>query len=217
MIEVYFYIPVNEVDNAVECGLKLSQWHNREVFIGGDLKRCISTLLNPRDDMKRYRSDHFRCLKLELPPARCYAADSCLYSIGSNHAEVMRLYMKSIIPLSEYGFGTYRLPECLVTTTVLPDQISILKKGLDSPILFANSEELYINNVIEAYRESHDHFNDTMLYCFYSRLADQGWMAKIEDVESRMAVFTGRGAGDTVTLRIPDIAEYSVCEQGTDG
>ena len=34
MVEVYYYVPIEELENAVECGLKLSKWYDKEVLIG---------------------------------------------------------------------------------------------------------------------------------------------------------------------------------------
>jgi hypothetical protein len=64
MVEVYYYIPVEEAENAVECGLKLSRWFEKEVMLNGESKKCISTLLNPRDDLNKFKSAEMNCIKL---------------------------------------------------------------------------------------------------------------------------------------------------------
>ena len=46
MVEVYYYVPIEELENAVECGLKLSKWYDKEVLIGLERTKCISALLN---------------------------------------------------------------------------------------------------------------------------------------------------------------------------
>lgn len=205
MVEVYYYVPVEEVESAVECGLKLSKWHNKEVNIEADRKKCMSALLNPKDDIEKYKSDSFRCVKLEVFSGYCYAADKYLYDVGLNHPEIMDLYYKSIIPVEKYTFGLYRLPECLVTSTVLGDQISILDKRLDSPVLFDNSEELYINNIIEDYKEKYPGFNDIMLYYFYCNLERKGKMRKIEDRGKSTVVFQDKETGRVFTIKKPGI------------
>ena len=208
MIEVYYYLPSGEVDNAIECGLKLSRWFDKEVVINGDLKKCMSCLLNPKDDIIKYRSENLTCIKFELPPNYCFVADKCLYEAGQAFPEVMDLYMKSIKPLGEYMFGSYRLPECLVTATVIPGQISYLNKTLDIPVLFGNSEELYINNMIETYKEKYDDFSDTILYHFYVKLAESGVVEKYEECNSGITVFVDRNSGKSTVLRIPDMTKY---------
>lgn len=208
MVEVYYFIPAKQADNAVDCGLKLGDWFDREVVIDGVLKKCISTLLNPRDDHMKYSSPEYKCLKLQLAPKYCRIADSLLYRAGLSFNDIMKLYEKSVIPVENYTFGSYRLPECLVASTVIGDDIEILDKRLDSPILYSNSEELYLNNIIEGNKELHGNFSDTLLYFFYSRLADEGKLRKTEDQTCRMAVFEDLRDGRIYTVRIPDTKEY---------
>ncbi|MCX7920789.1 MAG: hypothetical protein N3B21_02010 [Clostridia bacterium] len=208
MVEVYYYIPVNEVDNAVECGLKLSKWAEKEVTIDGESRKCISALLNPKDDMEKYKSADYKCVKLELPHKYCFMADRHLYEVGKKSPTVMDMYTGSIIPIENYIFGSYRLPECLVITTVIAGQISILGKRLDSPVLFNNSEELYINNIIESYKEEHDDFNDCLLYNFYCKLAEIGKADKIEDTDNKIAVFIDRARRRAFTIKTPNIYDY---------
>lgn len=208
LVEVYFYLPSDKAGEIVECGLKLSDWYSREVRIDGDVKKCLSALLNPKDDIEKYKSSEYKCVKLELSPNYCFAADKYLYLAGQNSPEIMEMYEKSVIPVKEYIFGSYRLPECLVTSTVIAGHISVLDKRLDSPVLFDNSEDLYINNILEAYKEEHDDFNDCLLYNFYSKLAEAGKVDKIEDVEKRIAVFIEKSSGKAVTVKIPDFGQY---------
>lgn len=208
MAEVYFYVPAGEAGNAVECGLKLSRWYDKEVCIDGCNRKCMSALLNPRDDMAKYRSSEFQCLKLDIPSKYCFVADGCLYRVGLKSSEVMKLFERSILHLENYTFGLYRHPECLITTTVLAEQISILGRKLDSPILFDNSEDLYVNNIIEIGREEHDDFNDAMLYYFFCSLAASGKIDKIEDNENKIAVFIDRRINKAYTIKIPCLDKY---------
>ncbi len=207
MVEVYYYIPAEEVDNAVECGLKLSKWYDRETLIEGDTKKCISALLNPRDDMEKYKSENLKCLKLEFSPKYCFVGDRYLYRVGQKYPQVMEIYERSIIPVEKYKFGSYRLPECLVTSTVIPGQVTKMDRRLDSPVLFDSSERLYINNIIETYREGHDEF-DVMLYCFYSKLSEDGRLQKMEDEEQGIVVFIDNVMDKVYNLKVPDISQY---------
>ncbi|HOM01877.1 MAG TPA: hypothetical protein PLH43_03510 [Acetivibrio sp.] len=205
MVEVYYYIPKEEVENAVECGLKLSEYFDKEVIIENTKMKCISALLNPKDDMEKYRSEGLRCVKLELPSEYCFVADKYLYEVGLNRPEVMKLYLDSIVPIKDYTFGLYRLPECLVTSTVISEHISLLNKRLDSPVLFDNSEELYINNAVENLKEDYPNINDIMLYYFYHYLENKGKLEKIEDEGSEVVVFLDKKTGKNFLAKKPDI------------
>lgn len=208
MFDAYFYLPEEKVDNVLDCGMKLSEWFNRDAFIKGEPRRCIAALLHPKDDYAGYRSEKIQCIKLELPLESCYIADQSLYLVGAENSSAREMYMKSILPAKEYVFGSYRLPECLITGTIIAEQISLLDKRMDSPLLFNSSEELYINNIIESYRENHSDINDTLIYYFYSKLADSGKVDKIEDIKSRLAVFKNRSTGAYVTVKIPNLEDY---------
>lgn len=208
MVEVYYYLPAERVDEIVECGLKLLDWYSKELTIEGDVRKCLSALLNPKDDIEKYRSKRFKCIKLELSYNYCFAADQSLYKAGLASPEIMELYKKSVIPLKQYMFGSYRLPECLITSTVIAGHIRVLDKRLDSPVLFDNSEDLYINNILETYKETHHDFNDCLLYNFYCRLAETGKVDKIEDADNRIAVFIEKRSGKAYTVKIPDFGLY---------
>ena len=100
---------------------------------------------------------------MEIPPKYCYVADRSLYEAGRGNPEAMKLYEGSIIPVMDYRFGDYRFPEALVTSTVLGEQISVTGKMLDTPVLYTNSQELYLSNLTAQLREEHSDLDDTFL------------------------------------------------------
>lgn len=204
MVHVYYYIPKDKVDNVIDCGLKLSAWYDREVPVKGEVRKCISALLNPRDDREKYKSLDFKCLKIGIESQYCYVADRYLYEAAQKSETIMELYIKTIIPVEQYIFGMYRLPECLILSTVMAEQMAVADKGMDYPVLFESSEKLYTSNILEGYREENDHFNDVLLYYFYNKLAEFKKVDKIEDKEKRMAVFYDNNSGKTFCIRIPE-------------
>lgn len=208
MAEVYFYVPTKDSEHIVECGLKLSQFFEREVLIENTNKKCFSALLNPKDDMVKFNDESLKCIKLDLPSEYCFVADKYLYEVALNIPELMEFYYKSIIPVKNYKFGLYRLPECLVTTTVIPGQISILNKPQDIPVLFNCSEELYINNLIEINKDLYSDFDDIALYHFYTKLVEHKKnIRKIVDKNTRIAIFIDEddvGNGKVHVIKIPE-------------
>ncbi|NSW89725.1 MAG: hypothetical protein HPY74_03400 [Firmicutes bacterium] len=205
MAEVYYYIPADKAEYVVECGLKLSRWYDKEVLINGVKKKCIAALLNPKDDIEKFNNNNLKCIKLEVPSNYCYVADKYLYDTGINIPEVMDLYTASIVPIEKYLFGFHRLPECLVTTTVIAGQVRIMNKIKDSPVLINSSEELYIDNLIEMNKERYIDFEDTVLYYFYSKLAEFQKIDKIEDREKKIAIFIDKVQGRAITIKIPEM------------
>jgi len=208
MVEVYFYIPADRVAGAVECGIKLSEWYSREIVNDGDRKKYISALLNPRDDVNKYNSAEYVCLKLEIMTKYCRIAEGALYGPGLADAGIMELYNNSIVSVEEYRFGQFRQPECLVSCTVLGEHINVLDKRLDSPILFDNSEELYLGNILEEFKELHPDFNDALLHSLFMKLVEKGSFNILGKGSDMMEIFIDRRDGRVYTVKIPDIGSY---------
>ncbi len=204
LVEVYFYIPADKASYAVECGLKLSEWYSREAVIDGSSRKCISALFNPRDEHEKYTSGSYRCLKLEIDPKYCFAADRSLYEAGLSCPRAMELYKASIMPIGSYTFGEYRFPEVLVTSTILGENISLTGKMLDTPLLYENSQELYFNNLMEFLRDEHSDLNDTLLYLYFKWLCETGKAECISGGDGTYAVFRVNGEQRVYTFRTPD-------------
>jgi len=204
MAELYYYIPADETEYVLECGLKLSKWYDKEVVINGVKRKCLTALLNPKDDMEKYKDTSLCCVKLDVPSQYCYVADRYLYEAGLDMPEAMQIYINTIIPIEKYLFGFHRLPECLVTTTVIAGQVKVLNRAQDSPVLIRDSEELYLNNLLEANIEKYENFKDEALYYFYSKLEEMNKVDKIEDKNRKVAIFTDKAEGKIIIVKIPE-------------
>jgi hypothetical protein len=200
-IEVYCHIKAEKAENVVDCGLKLSEMADREILLNGMPKRCFQTYLSPEDDKNCFGKIEFRCLKIQVRKSVCRMADAFLYEMGNVNENTMELYEKSIIPLDNYVFGMYRMPVCLITTTMLPGEITLLNKNLDSPVLFRKSEELYVNNLIEDFRNENENIYDNLLYSYFVLLEQRGQAIKLESEDTKMAVFTLNGRNETYRIR----------------
>lgn len=207
VIEIYYYVKSENVANILDCGLKLSAFHNKEVAIGNEKLRCFSGLLNPKDDPELYKSGEYTCLKVQVKKEKCFVADRFLYEAALGQALGLELYHQSILPVDKYIFGTYRLPECLITTTILAGEASVLDKRMDSPIIYTNSEELYVNNILQEFREQHAEFDDCLLYSLFDKLTDLYIFEKVENEERGIAVYRTQG-GKTYCIRKPDFEKF---------
>ncbi len=205
MPEVYYYVRSEDVLNITDCGLKLSISHDKEVIIEGEAKKCFSALLNPKDDIELYKSPSFSCLKFQVKSEKCFVADRFIYETAQS--QDIHLYYKTIVPIEEYMFGTYRLPECLITTTILPGEAYVLDKRMDSPIIYTNCEELYINNILQELRDNYSDIDDSLLYLLLDALTGMGKLEKIENKSSGMSIFKN-DTGRTYCLKEPDISIF---------
>jgi len=208
MSEVYYYVKSENVSNIIDCGLKLSTFHNKEVVIEDENKLCFSGLINPKDDLELYKSSLFTCLKIQVKTGKCFVADRFIYDIAQEQGLNMELYYKSIVPIEKYAFGSYRLPECLITTTILAGEASVLNKKMDSPVLYSNSEELYINNILQELREQYAEIDDSLLYYFLDKLADLAKLDKIENSNIGTSVFKNK-LGRTYCIKKPHLDKFS--------
>lgn len=209
MPEVYYYVKSENVSNIIDCGLKLSAFHNKEVMIDGEKKLCFSGLINPKDDLELYKSSDFSCLKLQVKFGKCFVADRFIYDTAQDKSQNMELYYTTIIPIEKYSFGSYRLPECLITTTILPGEAAVLDKRMDSPVLYSNSEELYIYNVLQELREQYAEIDDCLLYNFLNKLTELGKIDKIENKETSTSVFKNE-ACKTYCIKKPDLNKFCI-------
>ncbi len=160
--------------------------------------------LNPMMIPTGFKDDSYACLMLEGVKRIQFCADKHLYDLGVYDKEVMEYYSRSIINLKDYVYGSYRTPECLITATVIPGQIKVMNRVRDIPVLFDNSEELYLNNLTEITREKYSDFTETALYCYFDRLAGKGGITRITKEGTGIAVFAENDTKRAYTIKIPD-------------
>lgn len=211
MSVIYFYIPSEKLQDIIDCGLKLSEWKTRQQATPWDKteKPCFTASLHPRDDF-RYTNSRYKCIKLDISTDYCIVADSDLYRLSLEHQEMKQYYIDSMVPLKNYVFGSFRKPECLVFASVMAEQISCLGKGLDDPVLYENSELLYVSNILETYNDKFSDFNQTILYSFLALQEQNGLIQCIRGGNNRLAVFFDREGKKYITVRIPEFKNYGV-------
>ncbi len=207
-MDVYYYISADKERDSLDCGIKLSEGHDKTIHLNGKDRKCFSAFLNPRDNNLKYLDNSYVCIKMDIANKYCYIAEGYFGKMSGYNAQMEDLYLKSIMPCVDYVFGTYRSPECLVTTTVIGDQISKLNRKKDSPLLYESSEELYINNIMQIYKEQYYEFGNDVLYSFYNTLAMNGKIDKFEDTKQDIAVFVCKEKNKTVVFKIPDWEKY---------
>ncbi|MBE5821959.1 MAG: hypothetical protein E7311_05165 [Clostridiales bacterium] len=155
MLDIFYYVKTNELDDILNYGIKLSESYTRKLHLNGTEKLFLTGLLNPKDEIEKFNSDDYTCLKLNLNIATLKVADSALY--GSKY------YENTIIPYAEYELGKYMQPEVLISMSILPEIIEEINYYIDSPLLYDNSKELYVNNLIEKISNQLDNSQDVML------------------------------------------------------
>lgn len=205
MADLYFFVSKGKIEDVVDCGLKLSEWYDREIALPGtsESKKVLKALLNPRDDTKMLKDPNYQCVRLQIDLEYCMVADASLYRMGQEDPGINQLYYNNIIPLKDYCFGTFRNPEVLVMTSVLPEFIKVTGTALDIPLLYENSENLYLVNLLEKHEEHYNDSGNHLLYAFFTYLESKGKATRIEDKERKNVVFFYTDSKEYIVLRIP--------------
>lgn len=205
MAGVYFYAPKRDIKDIVDCGLKLSEWFDRDIFVPvmHGTRRALKTLLNPKDDEKSINDTELQCIRLDIDPDYCVVGDSNIYKISSQEPDLMGYYKACLTPLSDYRFGTFRNPEALVFTSVLPEKIEVMGKILDTPILYESSSELYLKNILNEHEESWKDSGNHLLYAFYVYLESRGRATRLVDQEHGKTIFFYNDRKEYIVLQSP--------------
>lgn len=209
MAELYYYIPREKINDIVDCGLKLSEWYDREILLPGFncYRKVLKAFLNPRDDLKKVKDANSQCLRLEVDLDYCRVGDAALYDMGLKEPVLMENYIKNLIPLADYKFGAFRNPEVLIMVSLLPDKIDIAGKALDIPVLYESSEILYLNNLLEKQEETYQDSGNHLLYAFFIYLEAMGKVIKHTDDEKKNVIFFYKDINKYIVLRIPSKVE----------
>lgn len=210
MAVVYFQVPAAAVRDAVQCGLKLSEHADREIRLPGEStpRRAMQARLHPGD--LPVRGEGFVCLRIEMDPARCHVGDADLFRLGLTRPALMERYLSTIVPLRDYRFGRFRSPECLVTSSVLADQIAVTGRALDMPVLYESSASLYLQARMAAYEEACKDGGNGLFFAWCRLLESKGLMERFPDETGVLEVFRSKVTGEMLVLEVPDRTDAEV-------
>lgn len=135
MSTIYFYVPSSELNDTLKYGIKLSKSFSHTIPINGIEKKCLVGLLNPKDDLQKFNSEEYACVKIDIKPEYCFIINDVALVIPPTNYRT--------INLKKYTYGDIESPRVLFSTSILPEQISALNKTIDEPLLFDNSRDLF--------------------------------------------------------------------------
>lgn len=206
MAGVYFYVPGDRLGDAVTCGIKLSEFSDHEEILPGSpsSRRVLTALLNPNDVPGLAADPAWRCVRISVDPKVCWVGDRMLYRAGLADPAVMERYRSSLTLLSQYRYGSFRHPECLIPSSVLSDGIEVTGRTRDIPVLYRNSEALYLANAMERVAECLQDDGNDLLFAWHDRQAAMGHLERHDDAEAGIAVFMRPGEEGCIVLAIPD-------------
>lgn len=136
MAIVYYYTKNENLPIFLKYGIRLSKNFDKELNINGYTKPFLIGMLNPKDDLEKYNSQKYTCLKLDIINDHLKIIDM---SVINNYSGEQLSYSQ----INTYIFGTLKNPIVLIDTSVIADKISLYNKNIDIPILYDNSEDFF--------------------------------------------------------------------------
>ena len=170
MQDLYIYINKNDVDTCLKYGIKLSEYSNKILKLQNMEKRGILAFLSPKDS-DLYIDENYECIRVNIKDLNTI--------IYNKLCENTPLIDEFYCDISEYSIGDYELPEAIICSSILQENLSIYNKILDKPLLVQNSREFYYEKSINDILDS-DKFSKYELYQMLLILGDQKKVLKIE-------------------------------------
>ena len=171
-MKVFFSVPDQAVDDICDCGLKVSEYKNRTVTVGGLTTHYIAAKLNPNDIEK---ADGETVIRLVTDESYCFVAEGaffeehilCVQSGGDDFW--LRKYENTVIPASEYKFGMYRNPDYLICRTLFSEQIERFDRRKGEPILYNDSDELYMGRMVRMAEDMCENFYEVAVEAVFEK------------------------------------------------
>lgn len=170
MQDLYIYINKSNVDTCLKYGIKLSEYSNKILKLQNIEKRGIHAFLSPKDS-DLYIDENYQCIRVNTK--------DLIIIIYNKLCENTSLINEFYCDITEYTIGDYELPEAIICSSILPENLSIYNKILDKPLLVQNSREFYYEKSINDILDS-DKFSKYELYQMLLILGDQKKVFKIE-------------------------------------
>ena len=139
-MKIFSFVKKKDIDRVAECGINSEEYCAFSAFVNGAERQCILGYITPYDSDLINNGD-FVPVKVNLKNENVIVAEGVFREQGLDV-----FYAESFVRLSDYRFGSFRKPECLIPGTVLPEEIEKYNPKMDEPLLYTYSEELYVDS-----------------------------------------------------------------------
>lgn len=190
MQDLYIYVEKNKIDDCLKYGIKLSEFENRVLKLSNVSKRGIQAFLSPKD-CELYLSDDYGCIRV--------VSKNLTAIVFNKICENTSLIDNFICDIENYKIGNYELPEAIICSSILPENLQLYNKILDKPLLVQNSREFYYEKCINEIMET-DMFSKYELYQTLLILGDQKKVFNVSK-ENNVKMYTDSISGKQYTKR----------------
>ena len=190
MQDLYIYVDKNKLDDCLKYGIKLSEFGNKVLKLSDVSKRGIQAFLSPKDS-EMYLSDEYSCIRV--------VSKNLTAIVFNKICENTSLIDNFICNIEDYKIGNYELPEAIICSSILPENLQLYNKILDKPLLVQNSREFYYEKCINEIMET-DIFSKYELYQTLLILGDQKKVFNVSK-ENNVKMYTDSISGKQYTKR----------------
>ncbi|MBQ8379827.1 MAG: hypothetical protein IJX34_03330 [Clostridia bacterium] len=190
MQDLYIYVDKNKLDDCLKYGIKLSEFGNKVLKLSDVSKRGIQAFLSPKDS-EMYLSDDYSCIRV--------VSKNLTAIVFNKICENTSLIDNFICNIEDYKIGNYELPEAIICSSILPENLQLYNKILDKPLLVQNSREFYYEKCINEIMET-DMFSKYELYQTLLILGDQKKVFNVSK-ENNVKMYTDSISGKQYTKR----------------
>ena len=190
MQDLYIYVDKNKLDDCLKYGIKISEFGNKVLKLSDVSKRGIQAFLSPKDS-EMYLSDEYSCIRV--------VSKNLTAIVFNKICENTSLIDNFICNIEDYKIGNYELPEAIICSSILPENLQLYNKILDKPLLVQNSREFYYEKCINEIMET-DMFSKYELYQTLLILGDQKKVFNVSK-ENNVKMYTDSISGKQYTKR----------------
>lgn len=187
---LYIYIENDKVNDIVKYGMKLSEYANKILETTREKKGIVS-YLTPKDS-ELYNDNNFTCLKINV--------DNLHIFIYNKIFEDTEYIKKHFIDYNKYELGSFEEPVALICSTILPENISIYDKLIDSPNIIENSKDYYYEKAIYEMLNN-EYFTNYELYQMLLILGQQKKIFNITNITDKIKIYKSKGNNKQYTKK----------------
>lgn len=179
MKTIYLYVLNNKVDDYIKYGIKLSELSDKVINYDKSLKKGIVAYLSPKDS-SLYYDNHYTCLKIKIDRLNVYIYNKTTINLAKDKDFFCKI--------SEYKVGSFEEPEVLICSSILPENISVYNKIIDTPLLIDNSKEFYYKTAIYEMLDN-DFFTNFEVYQLLLILGQKKGVLKVKEIDEKLKLY----------------------------
>lgn len=172
-MKLFYSIPSKDSERILSCGFSSADYRDGEAVIDEKKVNCLIAYIVPGDVVI---PEGNILLEIDMEAESVCVAEGAFKTAEDSDAQ--KLYEESFVRLSDYRFGDYARPECLITSSLLPEQIQRYDGRRGFPLVYERSESLYEEKTFHKFCEKYGDIRMYGMRCCCEALHKAGKMSK---------------------------------------